>query len=137
MSDRSPRVGVACLVASGPHRLVLGKRGRGPNIGKWVLPGGGIEFLETWEDTATREVLEETGLTVRPVALYPVVMQIIGRDSHRICLVARVHLVGPISDLRPSDELPEVRVFDTDELMGLESLSFPVRKCLSDLDIIP
>ena len=31
----------------------------------WVLPGGGIEPLESAEDAAVREILEETGFTVK------------------------------------------------------------------------
>jgi len=30
----------------------------------WVVPGGGLEPGETWEQAAHREILEETGLTI-------------------------------------------------------------------------
>ena len=36
-----------------------------PDDGKWTMPGGGMEWGETPEATAIREVEEETGLKVR------------------------------------------------------------------------
>jgi len=35
----------------------------------WELPGGHLEFGETAEKTVVREILEETGLSARPVKL--------------------------------------------------------------------
>jgi 8-oxo-dGTP diphosphatase len=47
-------------------RLLLVQRGRPPGQGLWAVPGGKVRFGETMTDAVRREVLEETGLQVRP-----------------------------------------------------------------------
>ena len=45
---------------------------KGPYAGNWLLPGGGIEFGETAETAARREVAEETGCKVGRLDLFAV-----------------------------------------------------------------
>ena len=47
----------------GDEVLVM-HRNKEPNLGLWVAPGGKVEIGESPYDTAQREMLEETGLTV-------------------------------------------------------------------------
>lgn len=58
---RHPVLGVSTLVRRGGHILLV-RRGRPPNQGKWAFPGGRVEYGERLRDAAAREVMEETGV---------------------------------------------------------------------------
>jgi ADP-ribose pyrophosphatase YjhB (NUDIX family) len=49
-------------------QVLLIRRGKPPLYGRWVVPGGTVELGESLEAALVREVREETGLEVRPLA---------------------------------------------------------------------
>src|SRR5665213_340244 len=64
-----PGVGAVVLrKQEGSCEVLLVRRRSEPMAGTWSLPGGAIELGETTREACAREVLEETGLTVRTVA---------------------------------------------------------------------
>jgi 8-oxo-dGTP diphosphatase len=69
---KQPLVGVgAVVVCSG--NILLEKRKNEPGKGKWSIPGGIVELGEETEQTAVREVREETNLTIEKPELIDVV----------------------------------------------------------------
>lgn len=62
-SDRQPCAGG--IVIDDQRRLLLIRRGQPPALGLWSIPGGRCRPAEPPEDACVREVLEETGLSVR------------------------------------------------------------------------
>lgn len=61
------RVGVGAVVRDGERLLVM-RRAGAHGAGTWGLPGGHQEYGESPEQTAVREVAEETGLVVTATA---------------------------------------------------------------------
>nr|WP_319513561.1 NUDIX hydrolase [uncultured Cohaesibacter sp.] len=61
---QKPRVAVLSLVVKGRHILLV-RRANPPDAGKWGVPGGKVEFGETLEMAAQRELFEETGIRAR------------------------------------------------------------------------
>ncbi len=46
--------------------VVVIRRAIPPKVGELALPGGFINFGETWQEAGAREVLEETGARIAP-----------------------------------------------------------------------
>lgn len=84
--DNRPRVGLAA-VAIHEGKVLLGKR-----IGKigdatWAPPGGHLEYGESVEDCASRELLEETGLIAKTLIRGPYTNNLIApKNQHYVTL---------------------------------------------------
>jgi 8-oxo-dGTP diphosphatase len=80
---QAPIVGVAAVVLRGADVLLI-RRGREPMLGAWSLPGGALELGETTAEGVAREVFEETGVKVRPVAIVATLDRIVRDDDGRV-----------------------------------------------------
>ena len=67
---RRPLVGIAVIVIK-DNRVLLGKRKNAHGADTWAFPGGHLEFNESIEDCAVREVLEETGIRIKNLRCGP------------------------------------------------------------------
>lgn len=111
-------------------KVLLGRRHDDPEKassalrgeGTWTMPGGKLEFGESFEDGARREVLEETGITINKLEVFCVNNN---KNEH-----AHFITIGLFSDdfegeaqvLEP-DEIVEWQWFDLDQLP--EPMYFP------------
>lgn len=77
-----PWVGIGCIVFRG-EQVLLVRRGKPPRIGSWSIPGGAQHVGETAEAAARRELFEEAGIEVGPLALAIVVDAISHDDEGR------------------------------------------------------
>ncbi|MBT3930419.1 MAG: NUDIX hydrolase [Rhodospirillaceae bacterium] len=76
---KRPIAGVGVVVLRGDQVLMI-RRGREPRIGQWSIPGGKQELGETWQETAVREIREETGVEIDVIGIVDVVDAIV-RDG--------------------------------------------------------
>lgn len=124
---RYPKVGSAAIIREGSdHCLVLGQRGKQPNAGKWVMPGGKVEWGETIDQAVVREVREETGLIVRVVERLGI-FEIVDPNEHSVFVLSEVVVEG--GDFKAGDDLIVVRWVFREELPKID-LSSPCRAAL-------
>ncbi len=79
MTER-PIAGAGIVVVRGDEVLII-QRGKPPYQGEWSIPGGKIEYGETAQEAALRELHEETGVTARIIGLIDVVDSIGARET--------------------------------------------------------
>jgi 8-oxo-dGTP diphosphatase len=96
-----PYLAVSAAIVRDSKILVV-RRARAPAHGLFSLPGGVVEVGETLTQAVTREVREETGLTIEPVALAGFREAIVRDAQDRVerhfiilCFAARWRTVDP------------------------------------------
>lgn len=84
--ENAPRVGVAAAVMRG-GRLLLIQRNGAHGGGTWAVPGGHLEYGESPEDCAVRELQEEVGLKARGARFIGITNDVyIEKQAHYITL---------------------------------------------------
>lgn len=76
----SPQVGVGVLLIQN-GRVLLGKRKGAHGAGTWSAPGGHLEFGESIDACARREVREETGLEIHDLQHGPFTNNVFEADN--------------------------------------------------------
>ena len=66
MDKKIVRTGIGVFIFK-DGKFLMGQRRNSHGDGTWSIPGGHLEFGETFEDAAKREVLEETGLKIKNI----------------------------------------------------------------------
>jgi len=117
-----PGVGVVVLGRKG---VLLVRRHKEPGKGLWSVPGGAVEVGESQENTAVREVLEETSVKCEIVRLLSTADVIISDSENKIeyhfllnhylarALTEETHSEVPEAEVKwfnpfdlPEDEMP-------------------------------
>ncbi|MDP3996498.1 MAG: NUDIX domain-containing protein [bacterium] len=66
MDEKRPKVGIGVMIFK-DGKVLLGKRKSSHGAEEYAWPGGHLEYMESVEECAKREVLEETGMKIKNV----------------------------------------------------------------------
>ncbi|KAJ5900251.1 NUDIX hydrolase [Penicillium subrubescens] len=104
-----PQVGISVFVWNKEGKFVLGKRQGSTGAGTWGLPGGHLEFGESFETCAVREVFEETGLDVYDLKFLAVVNSVmLAEKKHYAVIFLEGYVDGKKEAIQPSVREPDM-----------------------------
>ena len=108
-----PTAGVVCLRGD---EVLLIKRGNPPRKGQWSLPGGRLEWGETLQAGALRELAEETGCQAEILGLVDVVDGVMTTRHYIMIDYAARWMAGePVA----GDDAADARFFTLDEALAI------------------
>ncbi|MBR9680033.1 MAG: NUDIX domain-containing protein [Candidatus Altiarchaeota archaeon] len=138
MSSKKVGAGVGVILLKN-HKVLLGKRHSDPEKadsellgqGTWTLPGGKLDFLESLEIAACREVFEETGIKLNLDKLeFTSVSNDMIETAHFITIgFLCTEFSGEPAVMEP-DEITEWQWFELDKLP--EPMFFPSKRILKN-----
>jgi 8-oxo-dGTP diphosphatase len=120
--EKKIRVGFGVMILK-DRKILLGKRNDDAKKadselhgeGTWTMPGGKLEFNETFEDGAKREVLEETSILIKNAKVICV-----NNDKNKHAHFVTIGLLSTEFEGTPKvmepDEITEWKWFASDEL---------------------
>ena len=118
-----PILAVSAAILRGGKVLVV-RRARKPALGVYTMPGGVVEAGETLIEAVTREVREETAMTIAPVTLAghrEAILRDAGGRVERhfvvLCFASRWIAGEPVLN----EELDDARWVTLDELNALKT----------------
>jgi 8-oxo-dGTP diphosphatase len=118
-----PFLAVSAAIIRG-NRVLIVRRAKPPSGGLYTLPGGVVEAGETLHAALRREVMEETAVTIEPVAFVDY-REIVIRDGddrvarHFVVMAFACHWVSGEPVL--NEELTEARWMEPAEVSGLKA----------------
>jgi ADP-ribose pyrophosphatase YjhB (NUDIX family) len=113
------------IVLDDAGRVLLGRRAREPEQGKWDVLGGFVHEGEEPEVALRRELREETGLDVEAGRFLGAWLDRYGEGEGAVStlnLVWATRILG--GELAPADDVAELRWFAVDELPPEEECAF-------------
>ena len=91
-------------------------------VGKWQIPGGGIDYGETVEISLKRELKEEIRIEVEIIKLIPLIINSIRKNWHGIGMAYLCKLKDPSQKINLNGESSEFGWFTFEEAMNLDVL---------------
>jgi len=138
MQDKGIGAGIGVMFLK-DGKILLGKRHGDPEKadsqlhgeGTWTMPGGKLDFGESFEDAACREVFEETGIKIDKEKLR--VMSLSNdmvEDAHFITIGLLLEDFEGEAKVMEPDEITEWKWFSLNELPN--PIFFPSEKILKN-----
>ncbi len=112
---------VAVVVLPVDDGVLVVRRNIEPRIGWLALPGGYVNFGETWQQAGARELLEETGFVISPDELQLINVHSTAHGQVLIFAKAQARRWADLPPFVPNDETQEVTI-----LRQPEELAFPL-----------
>ncbi|MCW9032628.1 MAG: NUDIX hydrolase [Alphaproteobacteria bacterium] len=125
----APIVGVGAVVFKDEQVLLI-KRGNPPRHGEWSLPGGAQDLGETYQETAKREIFEETNISINVLKIIDVVDSILKDDEGRIQFhytLIDVVALWDSGEVSPNDDALEAKWFNLDQIANLDLWNETIR----------
>lgn len=129
-------IGVGAVILNKEGKFFLTKRGKKARneVGKWEFPGGSMEYGETFEETAIREIYEEFGIKIKPLKLISTVNEIlINQNQHWVAVGFFCKLIRGIPVIQEKDKCLEIGWFTLEEIKKMK-LALATKLMFKDIE---
>jgi 8-oxo-dGTP diphosphatase len=126
--DKRPTIGVGVIVIK-DKKVLLGQRQGSHGAGAWQFPGGHLEYRESIEECAIREVYEEAGIQIENIRYGPFTNDIFEREEkHYVTLYVIADYASGVLEVKEPEKCSAWGWYDWRQLP--EPLFIPIENLL-------
>ncbi len=115
METPQPKVGMGIMIMR-DGKVLMGKRKTSHGVGEYAFPGGHLEYMESFEDCARREVMEEAGIKIKHIRFLHVGNILHYAPKHYVNVVLFAEWESGEAQVLEPDKLEEWQWYDMDNL---------------------
>ncbi len=136
MNNR-PKIGIGVFVFKN-GKVLMGKRKNSHGDGTWSLPGGHLEFKESFAECAARETLEEAGICIKNVKFYSITNDIFEAEGKHYVTIFLTSECNESDDaiVKEPEKMAEWKWIDFNEVHKMQPLFKPLENLLKEKKII-
>ena len=112
-------VGIMPFKVNNNVGVLVAKRAVKPYIGEYALPGGFVDWTESWKEALSREIMEETTVKTDPEEFF--MRDVLSTpDNTRILIFAlskKIRTLKDIQNFQPNDEVSELLIGNNQTLL--------------------
>jgi len=131
----NPKLTNAVILKNRQGKILLARRAKDPQKGKWDLPGGFVDANETVEESIHREIHEELGIQVHSLKYLSSFYndyEYAGIVYNTICVLFEAQMDDEDA-ISPADDVSDVAYFTASDL-PYEDFAFPgMSACLKNV----
>jgi len=86
--ELKPKIGIGVYVFNNKGEILIGKRKNAHGEGMYAAPGGHLEFGESFEECAKREVFEETGIKIKNISVAGITNDVFAKENKHYVTIA-------------------------------------------------
>jgi 8-oxo-dGTP diphosphatase len=114
---KRPKVGTGVFILNDKNQVLFQKRAGSHGADTWGVPGGHLEWQESFLENAIRETKEETDLNVESVEVLGVTNDIFKEEQkHYVTIYMKVTKWNGEPKIMELDRCLEIKWFDLDKL---------------------
>lgn len=127
--ENKPKVGVGVMIIR-DGKILLTRRKGSHGEGQYAFPGGHLEYLESFEDCALRETMEECGSTIKNIKFLFLTNSTKYSPKHYVHIGLTAEWESGEPQVMEPDKAEEWKWYEMDEALKLPLFEF----CIYSID---
>ncbi len=114
--EKYTKIGLGVMVFKDDGKVLMGLRKNTHGAGTYAIPGGHLEYMESFADCASREVFEECGITIKNITFQYIANSVAYAPKHYVQIGVTAEWESGDLVVKEPEKFDHISWYDLDNL---------------------